>query len=104
ARGPDLIAGFDASGAFDEGGTTEEDEASFDGVAQGDSEGTFADPIGDLIQATPGAFDAASLASTPVPAAVPPAAVGILITSQVAAGAAPSMAALDQLALPVGQP
>jgi D-alanyl-D-alanine carboxypeptidase len=100
ARDPALLAEFDDAGAFDSG-TTEEDEHSYEGLSQGDGE---ADPIGDLIDASPGYLDAASLASTPVPAAVPPASVGIVVTSQVAAGAAPSTATLDQLALPVGQP
>ncbi len=97
ARGPALIAGFDAEGDFDSG-TSEEDEYSFEGVSQGDGEGfdpeasLAADPIGDLISTSPGYLEAASA----------PASVGIVVTSQVPPGAGPSPAALDQLALPVG--
>ena len=105
ARDPALIADFDAADAFD-ADTTEEDETGFDLIAQGDSEAGQADfdPIGDLIQASPGLLDVAPIASTPVPAAIPPAEIGILVTSEVPAGAAPSTTALDQLALPVVQP
>lgn len=98
AKDPDLVAGLldDTSATFDEVGT-EEDEASFDGVAEGDSEAGI-DPIGDLIGATPGALE-------PVAAApAPPAAVGIVITSEVPAGLPLSAMSMDQLALPVAQP
>ncbi|MEZ6028843.1 MAG: D-alanyl-D-alanine carboxypeptidase family protein [Hyphomonadaceae bacterium] len=105
ARDPALLADFDAAGAFD-GDTTEEDETGFDLIAQGDSEAgqPDLDPIGDLIQASPGLLDVDPIASTPVPAAIPPAEIGILVTSEVPAGATPSTTALDQLALPVVQP
>ena len=100
ARDPALLAGYDDIGAFDEG-TTEEDETTYEGISQGDGE---PDPIGDLIQASPGYLDAASVASTPVPAAIAPTSVGIVVTSEVPLGAVPSTTTLDQLALPVGQP
>lgn len=98
AKDPALVAGLDdATATFDDVGTTDEDEASFDGVAQGDSEAGI-DPIGDLIGATPGALE-------PVAAApAPPAAVGIVITSEVPAGLPLSAMSMDQLALPVAQP
>ncbi len=105
ARDRDLIAGFeDETGSFGAFSSTEEDEQNFDGVSQGDSEAgadaAFADPIGDLIGATPGALE-------PIPAALAPAlpeSAGILVTSEVPAGMLPSATALDQLALPVIQP
>lgn len=97
ARDPALLAEFDAAGDFDSG-TSEEDEFEYEGVSQGDGEGfdpeaSLADPIGDLISASPGYLDAA---------ASPPASVGIVVTSEVPPGVVPSSAALGQLALPVG--
>lgn len=86
-----------------EEGTTEEGEAGFEeDVAQGDSE-ALADPIGDLIEASPGA---ATVASTPIASTevIVPASQAILITSEVAAGSAPAQASLDQLAMPVTRP
>jgi D-alanyl-D-alanine carboxypeptidase len=97
ARDPALMAGLDdTTGTFDDVGT-EEDEASFDGVSQGDSEAGI-DPIGDLIGATPGALE--PIAAAPAV----PAAARIVITSEVPAGLLPSAASMDQLALPVAQP
>ncbi len=98
SRDPALIA------QFDDIGSTEEDEAAYDGVAQGDSEPGF-DPIGDLIGATPGALDDDALEPAfAAPAPAFPEAAGIVVTSEVPAGALPSAASMDQLALPVGQP
>ncbi len=85
-----------------EEGTTEEGEGAFEeDVAQGDSE-ALADPIGDLIEASPGA----AVASTPIASTevIVPASEAILITSEVAAGSAPAQASLDQLAMPVTRP
>lgn len=98
AKDPDLVAGLldDTTATFDEVGT-EEDEATFDGVSQGDSEAGI-DPIGDLIGATPGALEPVSAAPAP------PAAAGIVITSEVPAGLPLSAMSMDQLALPVAQP
>src|SRR5690606_38979889 len=99
AKDPGLVAGLDDSTAtFDDLGSTDEDDATYDGVSQGDSEAGL-DPIGDLIGATPGALE-------PVVSAEPatPASVGIVITSEVPAGLLPSATAMDQLALPVAQP
>lgn len=97
AKDPGLVAGLDdATATFDDVGT-EEDDASFDGISQGDSE-LGLDPIGDLIGATSGGLDPVSAAPAP------PAAAGIVITSEVPAGLAPSAMSMDQLALPVAQP
>ena len=107
ARDPALIAGLDDESAYSEDGSTEEDEVGFEGVAEGDSEGAQPDPIGDLIGTAaavdPAAFDPNVVASTPVPAALPPAETAIIVTSEVPAGVAPSTTSLDQLALPVTQ-
>lgn len=106
ATDPALIAEFDDAGAFAEAGSTEEDEAGFEGLAEGDSEEGQSDPIGELIGtavALESAFDPNSVASTPVPAALPPASTAIIVTSEVPVGAIPSAASLDQLALPVAQ-
>jgi len=107
ARDPALIAEYDAAGAFAEGESTEEDESGYEIVAEGDSESIEADPIGDLIgtavAAEPAAFDPNTVASTPVPAALPPASTAIIVTSEVPAGVAPSPTSLEQLALPVAQ-
>ncbi len=106
ARDPALIAEFDDAGAFADAGSTEEDEAGFEGVAEGDSEEGLVDPIGELIGTTgalESAFDPNSVASSPVPSALSPASTAIIVTSEVPVGAVPSAASLDQLALPVAQ-
>lgn len=79
--------------------STDEGDEAFEEVAQGDSE-TADDPIGALIEASPAK---AQLAATPVASAQTTVAPqdAILVTSEVATGAAPSTQALDQLALPV---
>ena len=100
AKDPDLVAGLDDStGTFDDFGSTDEDDAAFGGVSQGDSEASL-DPIGDLIGETPDALEPVS--AEPAPAIS--ASVGIVITSEVPAGVLPSATAMDQLALPVAQP
>jgi D-alanyl-D-alanine carboxypeptidase len=82
--------------------TTEEGEEAFEEVAEGDSETADQadDPIGALIEASPSTTE---LGSTPVTAsaAIAPASDAILVTSEVAAGSAPTAASMDQLALPV---
>ena len=100
AKDPDLVAGLDDStGTFDDFGSTDEDDAAFGGVSQGDSEASL-DPIGDLIGETPDALE--PISAEPAPAMS--ASVGIVITSEVPAGVLPSATAMDQLALPVAQP
>ncbi|MBK8839067.1 MAG: D-alanyl-D-alanine carboxypeptidase [Hyphomonadaceae bacterium] len=92
---PTLVAELDES-------TTEEGEEAFEEVAEGDSETAdqAEDPIGALIEASPATTE---LAATPVTAsqAIVPAWDAILVTSEVAAGSAPTAASMDQLALPV---
>lgn len=100
AKDPDLVAGLDDStGTFDDFGSTDEDDAAFGSVSQGDSEASL-DPIGDLIGETPDALE--PISAEPAPAMS--ASVGIVITSEVPAGVLPSATAMDQLALPVAQP
>lgn len=79
--------------------STDEGDEAFEEVAQGDSE-TADDPIGALIEASPAK---AQLAATPVASVQTTVAPqdAILVTSEVATGAAPSTQSLDQLALPV---
>jgi D-alanyl-D-alanine carboxypeptidase len=87
--------------ALEETGSTEEGEDAFEEVAEGDAAaaGDDADPIGDLIEASPAkAVGSTPIASTEV---IVPASEAILITSEVAAGSAPTATSLDQLALPV---
>jgi hypothetical protein len=93
ATDPTLVAA-----AEDEAGTTEEGEDAFEAIAEGDAADAADpadDPIGALIEASPG--------SKPIASAevVLPASQAILITSEVAAGSPPSSTSLDQLAQPV---
>lgn len=93
ATDPTLVAA-----AEDEAGTTEEGEDAFEEVAEGDAADAADpadDPIGALIEASPGTKP---VASTQV---LVPASQAILITSEVAAGSPPTATSLDQLAQPV---
>ncbi len=98
ATDPTLVAA-----AEEETGTTEEGEDAFEQVAEGDAADAadaVDDPIGALIDASPGGR---ALASTPIRSTetILPASEAILITSQAILGQAPTSASLDQLAMPV---
>jgi D-alanyl-D-alanine carboxypeptidase len=96
-----LVAAMDNDAAFSYLGTAEEGEELLE-VAEGDGEGSLEegyDPIGALIEASPGsaAMEAApEFGSTPVqtPATSGPAEDAILVTSEL--GGAPALAVLDQ--------
>ncbi|MDP3494159.1 MAG: D-alanyl-D-alanine carboxypeptidase family protein [Hyphomonadaceae bacterium] len=93
ATDPALVAAFDVDAS------TEEGDESFEEVAEGDSE-AIEDPIGALIDASPATTQ---YGATPVNAAqvIVPASEAILVTSEAIAGAGPSEASLNQLAMPV---
>jgi D-alanyl-D-alanine carboxypeptidase len=94
-----LVAAMDNEAAFVEGGTTEENDDLLE-VAEGDGEAVAGDegydPIGDLIDAAPGAV-AVETSVTAVPAAQ-----AIMVTSEL--GAAPAAGALDVLNQPIAAP
>lgn len=98
ATDPTLVAA-----AEEESGTTEEGEDAFEQVAEGDAADAADpadDPIGALIDASPGS---AGRASTPIGSTetVVPASEAILITSQAIQGQPPTSTSLDQLAMSV---
>lgn len=95
ATDPTLVAA-----AEEESGTTEEGEDAFEQVAEGDAADAADDPIGALIEASPGsgAPGATPVASTQT---IVPASEAILITSQALQGQTLNPASLEQLAMPV---
>jgi hypothetical protein len=95
ATDPTLVAAVE-----EESGTTEEGEDAFETVAEGDSESAD-DPIGALIEASPGsasAEDQTPISSTEV---IVPASEALIITSESPLNSSLSPMMLDQLAQPV---